>query len=282
MATTTALVTGANQGLGYALVQHLCQSLPSSSKVFLAARSEERGRDACKAIAAEANIQTQPILLVLDVGKDESVSAARKCLEGEHGVSSLDVLIHNAASRIDKETDRKEQVGEFFNVNNQGTIRMIREFSPLVTKRFVVVSSSFGQLLRLPPSLQPNFDETVQTTLQALEEQQQAYVADVISGEDVKKGYPDWINIVSKIAQVTAVKIGQRDAKAAGQATRFISICPGLIQTEASRPWFDAESFAKAPLPSAVAKDVISVIDSEDIPDGVLVQAQEHKVLPWR
>ncbi|MEM9493695.1 MAG: SDR family NAD(P)-dependent oxidoreductase, partial [Myxococcota bacterium] len=49
-----AVVTGANQGLGFALVQGLCARLGSDDVVYLTARNEERGRAAVAQIGVGA------------------------------------------------------------------------------------------------------------------------------------------------------------------------------------------------------------------------------------
>jgi len=58
-------------------------------------------------------------------------------------------------------------------------------------------------------------------------------------------------------------------------------VCPGLIDTEASRPWFDDMSDAQSPAQAAVAPLDLA-LDSDVDPrfDGELVQF--GKVIPWR
>ena len=46
----TALVTGTNQGLGFALVKALSEKLDPTDTIYLAARSEERGRAALEGL----------------------------------------------------------------------------------------------------------------------------------------------------------------------------------------------------------------------------------------
>ena len=72
-----------------------------------------------------------------------------------------------------------------------------------------------------------------------------ALVADwrraVHDGRAEQEGYGTWLNIPSKVAQVAAVRAVARERRAADLAEDklVMALCPGLIDTAASRPWFD-------------------------------------------
>jgi hypothetical protein len=68
-------------------------------------------------------------------------------------------------------------------------------------------------------------------------------------GRDAAEGWPDWINIPSKIGQVAAVRVLARERRDANLAdgTLVAAVCPGLVDTEASRPWFEGMSGAQSP-----------------------------------
>lgn len=68
-----ALVTGANQGLGLALVRRLCSALGEGSIVYLASRDTGRGEAACTMLQGKG---LRSELFRLDVPDDASVSAA--------------------------------------------------------------------------------------------------------------------------------------------------------------------------------------------------------------
>jgi carbonyl reductase 1 len=75
------------------------------------------------------------------------------------------------------------------------------------------------------------------------------YVAAVETGRAAAEGWPEWINPPSKVGQVAAVKVWAREL--AGEAARrdilVNAACPGLVDTGASRPWFDDMSQAQSP-----------------------------------
>ncbi|WP_344447612.1 SDR family NAD(P)-dependent oxidoreductase, partial [Kitasatospora nipponensis] len=161
-----AVVTGANQGLGLALVRGLGHRLGEGGVVYLSARDRTRGEEAVRLLESEG---LRPRLALLDVRDDASVRALADRLGAEHG--GVDVVISNAAARITPDRPQAEQVGEFVDTNNHGTYRMIKAFVPLLNDgaRFVVVASSFGSVRNLPSKLHDRFDER-KVTLEEIEQ----------------------------------------------------------------------------------------------------------------
>lgn len=245
-----ALVTGANQGLGLALVRGLCAAFGPGDTVYLTARDPRRGRAAVDAIGAVA-----PTLRFeqLDVTDDDGVSAVADRIRDRHG--GIDVVIANAAARIARERPAAEQVAVFIDTNNLGTTRMLRRFVPILRNdgRFVVVASSFGRLDNLPADLRDRF-EPVSGSLDDIDAVMRAYVDAVTAGVAAADGWPDWINVPSKVGQVAAARLAARAVAAARPADGILvnAVCPGLIDTEASRPWFADMSQAQSPEQAAV------------------------------
>src|SRR5579863_8290790 len=89
-----ALVTGANQGLGLALVRGLSRTLGAGSTVYLGARDEAKGNAAAAALRAEG-IGAIVEVLQIDVTSTASVVAARDSIVRAHG--GVDIVISNAA-----------------------------------------------------------------------------------------------------------------------------------------------------------------------------------------
>ena len=83
-------VTGANKGIGFAIVRALCKQLDNGI-VYLTARSEERGKEAVAKLNEEG---LQPKFHQLDVTDSASVSKLRDFLKETHG--GLDILVNNA------------------------------------------------------------------------------------------------------------------------------------------------------------------------------------------
>ena len=108
-------------------------------------------------------------------------------------------------------------------------------------------------------------------------------MAAVETGRAAAQGWPAWINPPSKVGQVAAVQVWAREL--AGEAPRrdilVNAACSGLVDTGASRPWFDDMSGALSP--DDAATDVLwlaTLPAGTREPYGELVQ--HRKVLPFR
>jgi carbonyl reductase 1 len=273
-----ALVTGANQGLGLALVRGLCRALGGESVVYLAARDIGRGEKACELLQREG---LTPDFIQLDVTDAASVSAAAGKIDARHG--GIDIVIQNAAARITKDEPQADQVAGFVDTNNHGTLRVIEAFVPRLrdNARFIVVASSFGSLRNLDPCLHARFDAPG-LTLHDIEAAMDEFATATRAGTAQREGWPDWINLPSKIGQVASVRLLARDNEAEFRRRGILvnAACPGLIDTEASRPWF--ADMSKAATPDEAATDLIwlaTLPAGTQAPYGVLVRHRQPH--PW-
>src|SRR5688572_17764888 len=173
-------------------------------------------------------------------------------------------------------------VRAFVATNNLGTTYILERFGPLLRDggRMLVVASSFGSLRHLPEPLHARFDRA--DSLHAVDDVLRAYVDAVERGTAAAEGWPDWINIPSKVGQVASMRVFARSMREVAEHRRLVidAVCPGLIDTAASRPWFD--DMSKAQTPAAAAADVVWLATTAyepRLPYGELVQ--HRKVLPW-
>lgn len=106
------------------------------------------------------------------------------------------------------------------------------------------------------------------------------YADAVRSGAAAGQGWPEWINIPSKIGQVAAVRIYARDQRE--QAMRdgqlIVGVCPGLVDTRTSRPWFTDMSQAQAP--GQAATDVVKLATGPIEPQMYGELVQHGRTLP--
>ncbi len=144
----TALVTGANKGIGLEVARQLAER---GFTVWLGCRDEVRGVAAAKELANAGDVR----FVQLDVTDDASVRAAAARIRKE--TSALDVLVNNAGVLLDGDalpgTLPLEVVQRTFDVNFYGPLRVTQEFLPLVKSakdgRIVNVSSTMGSLTAL-------------------------------------------------------------------------------------------------------------------------------------
>jgi NAD(P)-dependent dehydrogenase (short-subunit alcohol dehydrogenase family) len=153
MTTTIALVTGANKGIGLETARQLGAR---GATVLAAARDEERGREAERALqAAGADARFVP----LDVTDPGSVQRAADWIDREYG--RLDILINNAGiarGSRPSETDL-DAMREVYEVNVFGVIRVTNALLPLLRRapaaRIVNVSSEVGSITSMTDPSSP-------------------------------------------------------------------------------------------------------------------------------
>jgi NAD(P)-dependent dehydrogenase (short-subunit alcohol dehydrogenase family) len=122
-----AIVTGANQGLGFALAAGLAHQLAPEDVVYLTGRDRARVMAAVERIAgARAQVRGD----VLDVRDGPAVSAFADAIAARHG--GVDIVFSNAAARLTPATPWAELVGPFVETNNLGTTCMLRAFDPIL------------------------------------------------------------------------------------------------------------------------------------------------------
>jgi NAD(P)-dependent dehydrogenase (short-subunit alcohol dehydrogenase family) len=271
-----ALVTGANQGIGYALVEGLAARWNPEDLVLLTGRNRSRVADAAARAAGApttvARVEGRP-LDVTDAG-----AVARLAAELTGGV---DVVISNATARITPDLSQEEQADEFIDVANGGTHAVLRSFGPAIRPggRLIVVASSLGTLGNLDERLRPLFEHA---SLDEVESLVESWRAAVHAGTAKAAGWPDWINVPSKVAQVAAVRAVARQRRAADLAdgTLVAAVCPGLVDTATSRPWF--ADFSRARTPAAAAAVVLDFVLAEPVDPATYGElVREAKVLPW-
>lgn len=270
--TRTALVTGANQGIGYALVEELAARLEPSDLVLLTGRNAARVEAAAERARAGARSRVEGrVLDVTDAGAVADLAAE---------LGRTDIVISNAGGPLVPNRPQAEQVDEFVAVANGGTHAVLRSFGPTLPPggRLIIVASSLGTLGHLEPRLRPRFDGATLDEVEAAVEDWRTAVHD---GTAQAKGWPRWINVPSKVAQVAAVRAVAATRRAADvpAGTLVAAVCPGLVDTRASRPWFP--DFSRAQTPAQSARPVVDLVLNPLDPatHGELVRF--GKVVPW-
>ncbi|GAA4579992.1 SDR family NAD(P)-dependent oxidoreductase [Planotetraspora phitsanulokensis] len=274
-----ALVTGANQGIGFALVEGLAARMGPGDTVLLTGRDGRRVADAVSLVAGAPGTRSRVEGRVLDVTDARAVAAMAAELDERHG--GVDIVVSNASALLTPERSQSEQADEFIAVANGGTHAMLRSFGPVLRSggRMVVVASSLGTLGHLDPRLHPLFDGT---SLDEVEQAVESWRTAVHAGTAEDLGWPRWLNVPSKVAQVAAVRAvaAQRRTRDVPEGTLIAAVCPGLVDTRLSRPWF--ADFSQAQTPARAARAVLDLLLSERVdPEFYGELVRFGGVLPW-
>lgn len=142
----TALVTGANKGIGLAIARELARL---GFHVWITARDRLRGEKAVEQLQAEG-LSVQ--VLMMDVADDLSVQQATAALSA--ATDRLDVLINNAGVLLDvSATPTQTHLSDMkatFEVNLFGPVRVTQAFLPLLRTakqaRVIMLGSGLGSL----------------------------------------------------------------------------------------------------------------------------------------
>jgi carbonyl reductase 1 len=272
-----ALVTGANQGLGRALVEGLAAAMSPDDRVLLTGRDPRRVQAAADAVAAGTAIASVEGR-VLNVRDPAAISALAADL-GE-----VDIVFSNAGARMSPDADPIDEIDAVAETSNLATTHMLRAFAPRLRPggRLMIVASALGTLDKLDDRVAGRFARAAETGLDAVDAVVAEWRQAVHDGRAEEEGYGTWLNIPSKVAQVAAVRAAAVERRSSDLAANklVMALCPGLIDTDASRPWFEDMSPAQSP-DQAAAWPVKLALGSDFDPAFYGELVQFGKVLPW-
>lgn len=147
----TALITGANKGIGREVARQLAAK---GFHVFVGARNAKAGRKAVEEIGSATALQAggKATFLEIDVADNDSVTNAAR--EFSNIEDHLDVLVNNAGIIADGDDAILEISDDLFRktleTNTLGPLRVTQAFMPVLKKskapRVINVSSGGGQL----------------------------------------------------------------------------------------------------------------------------------------
>ncbi|XP_070566394.1 carbonyl reductase [NADPH] 1-like isoform X2 [Ptychodera flava] len=182
-----AMVTGANQGLGFATVRALCKQFDGD--VYLTARNEERGKEAVKELQKEG---LDPKFHQLDTTSMESIDRIKKHFLEHYG--GIDVLVDNAgiAYKIKSTVPFGEQATNTIANNFYGRYNVYMTLFPIVKPhgRIVEVGGRSGAriLNEIHPDLAARF-RSPDITEEKLVELSDEFVRDAKEGKHLERGW---------------------------------------------------------------------------------------------
>jgi NAD(P)-dependent dehydrogenase (short-subunit alcohol dehydrogenase family) len=247
--------------------------------VLLTGRSHQRVSDAAREVAQLPGTHSHVEGRVLDVTDAEAIARLADELRARHG--GVDVVLSNAVARLLPEESQAERADEFIDVSNTATHAILRSFGPVLRPggRLIVVASSLGTLGHLNPRLHHLFDGA---SLDQVEYAVESWRSAVHNKTAEEAGWPRWLNVPSKVAQVAAVRAvaAERREHDLADDTLIASVCPGMVDTATSRPWFS--DFSQAQSPSEAARAVLDLVFTEHLDPALYGELIRFgKALPW-
>jgi NAD(P)-dependent dehydrogenase (short-subunit alcohol dehydrogenase family) len=237
------LITGANRGIGLALVEKVLES-SEEHQVYLGARSLERGEAAADELCTRhPHWQNRIQVVQLDVADSASVKAAAEQVRGTlNSGEALYGIVNNAGMGYPH-----SDLQETLEVNTYGVKRVVEAFLPLLEPQV-------GRLVNITSAAGPNFVEGCSADIQSMLvdpnitwEQLEAFLQKCLSAEGDtavfnKFGMGDGSSYgISKAAANAYTLILARE-----HPNFIINACtPGFIETELTRPI--AKRYGKTP-----------------------------------
>lgn len=228
MSDKVAVVTGANKGIGLAIVRGLCKRF--AGVVYLTSRDEERGRHAIAELSKEG---LKPNYHQLDITDKTSLENFRDYIKSKY--AGIDVLVNNAAIAF-KQASREPvavQAEQTLFVNYFSLVSTCEILFPIVKNggRVVNLSSSAGHLSRIPNMDLRNKLKSPTLTVEELSELMQQYV------DAAKQGTHSavWGNssyVVSKVGVSALTMIQQRMLN--DRDIKVNAVHPGYVDTDMS------------------------------------------------
>ncbi len=217
----TALVTGANRGLGLETARQLAAR---GFRVLLACRDRRKGIAAAEKLRGSGgSLEVEE----LDVSDPRSVAALAARLRASR--RTIDALVNNAAIALDG--FNLDVARRTIDTNFYGPVRLSEALLPSMSDSgsIVMVSSGAGELSILSPALRKRFLDPTLTRegLSALVEQ---FVDHVRRGRHEAEGWPTSAYGVSKAGLNAYVRILAPELAARG--IRLNAVCPGWVRTD--------------------------------------------------
>ncbi|KAJ8946454.1 hypothetical protein NQ318_014442 [Aromia moschata] len=261
-ASKVAVVTGANKGVGYGIVEGLCKKFDGT--IYLTARSENRGK---AALAKLKELGFSPLFHQLDITDQESVDRFKEYIKSRH--DGLDLLVNNAAIKYIHQLDTEhnssanatelavEEAEKTLEVNYYGTLRVCQALFPLLRNnaRVVNISSASGRLCNIPSAdLKAKFNDP-NLTFEGVNKLMEKFIKDTKENRAEQEGWGT-AYIASKVGLTALTFIQQRifDKEVPNRNISINAVHPGFVDTDMSehKGNLTVEQGARAPLYTAL------------------------------
>jgi len=230
------LVTGANKGIGLAIVEAIL-GLDADTFVYLGSRDLERGREAAAGLARDhADYKSRIEVVALDVADDRSVVDAAK------RVAKLYAIVNNAGIG-----SGSGDLAAVFETNTLGVRRVCEMFLPLL-------DSKAGRIVNVTSAAGPSFVATCSP------ERQRFFLDEQMTWPRLRAFIDECLAMAGDEAAFTAKGLGDGSAYGLSKActntytlilarehpsVRVNACTPGFIATDMTRQY--AESQRKSP-----------------------------------
>ncbi|KAF2723050.1 NAD(P)-binding protein [Polychaeton citri CBS 116435] len=246
-----AAVTGANKGIGLAIVRNLALEYPKSPLrsgpllIYLTARSPERGAEAVQTLNEDTQLKNAKVLAqdggdttiryhALDISQTESIQDFRDFLKSQHP-EGIDFVINNAG--IAMQGFDADVVKTTLHTNYYGSLEATRDLLPLIRSdgRLVNVCSMSGKLNKYSDAIREEFLQAAQTDVPAVSAIMEKFIAAAAAGREKEVGFPSAAYATSKAGEIGMTKVIAMEHAKSGGNVLINACCPGYVKTDMTR-----------------------------------------------
>ncbi|CAF0831037.1 unnamed protein product [Adineta ricciae] len=278
MAHKIAVVTGANKGIGYAIVNKLCSVFDGI--IYLTARNEELGLQAVRQLRETNKDAGDKVQFhQLDITNVESIHRLAEHIKKNH--DGLDILINNAAMafKVNDTTPFGDQAEITAQTNFFGTINVCNALFPLLRDhaRVVNVTSRAGMLESVKSAEIRQSLTSPTATIENVSDILSDFIRKAKQNSHQENGYPNSAYGMSKVALTAATFIQQRLFDQKPERDIVVNACcPGYIKTDMS-----SNKGIGSPDQGADTPVYLATLESNvKSPRGEFVA--ERKILKWK
>lgn len=226
-----AIVTGANCGIGLAVVRQLCKQFRGD--VYLTSRMSDKGKAAVELLRKEG---LNPLFHELDVSQPDSIRMFEEFIMKNYG--GVDIIVNNAAVHFEKDkVPVYRQAQLCLEVDFTGTLNMCKIFLPHLRPHARIVNLTNGYLAK-KSALSKQAQSKLDISTMSLADcwlTMDAYVKAAKVGNHANGGWPESPTQAAKILIVAMTKVLSRDMKDDHRKNILINACcPGWTDTGGS------------------------------------------------
>lgn len=273
-----AIVTGANRGIGLAIVRLLCKQFKGD--VYLTCRMTDKGKAAVQLLRQEG---LNPLFHELDISQPDSIRMFEEFIAKNYG--GVDILINNAAVHFGSDkVPVYRQAQLCLEVDFNGTLNMCKIFRPLLRPhaRIVNLTNSYlGKKSVLSKEAQSRLNISTMS-LADLWLIMDAYVKAAKEGNHANSGWPESPSQTAKILIIAMTKVLTREMKDDPRKNILINACcPGWTETGGSQEYRGVNGLCKdSKLQTAdeAAEDVVwaaTIRPGQNTPNGDVLQRRK-------
>ncbi|KAJ1880152.1 hypothetical protein H4R99_006193 [Coemansia sp. RSA 1722] len=264
-----AVVTGANRGIGKAIVRRLLLQQSKPLIIYLTARNVELGQLAFdelrrEQLKASSNHLNELRFHQLDVSNIQSIQAFIEYLTLVHGDQSTDILINNAGGVVKEngQVVRKCNVETAYKSVQMNYFSAVNVTSLMVPRmreggRVVFMVTALAQLGIFSGDL-PKVLVSDELSLQGLHIIENGFVSSVGKGTFSSYGFPPMPFAVAKAGLIAYARMMARICSNDPRQLVFAAVCPGYVRTDMTGPYapLTPDQGAETPVYVALTDDI--------------------------